>query len=206
MQNSRHLKTLRMVQMAVLLALMILFAFTPLGYLRTPLVEITFMPLLVAMGAILFGPAGGAFFGLIFGITSFVQCFGIDAMGTLMFQWNPVGTVILLIGARVLCGWLTGLIFRGLQKIDRTKIVSYYAASLSTAVLNTVLYISAMLIFFWKDERFIGMMEDFGAPTETIWVFIVAVFMLNGVVEALVNCIVGGSAAKVINKVVNKTN
>lgn len=192
-----------MAQLAILIAILLIFAFTPLGYLSTSLVEITFLPLPVALGAILFGPAAGALLGGIFGITSLIQCFGTSAMGTVMFQWNPVGMIFTLLGARILCGWLAGWVFCGLRKIDRTKIVSYYVASLCTALFNTIFYMAGMLIFFWHDDRFIGLMTDYGLPTRNIWVFLVGFVGLNGVIEAIVNFIIGGTVSKVCVRFVN---
>ena len=46
-----------MVQMAILVAIMLIFAYTPLGYLKAGPIEITFMVLPVAIGAIILGPA-----------------------------------------------------------------------------------------------------------------------------------------------------
>ena len=39
----KNRKTLKMVQLAILTAIVLIFAFTPLGYLKTPAVEITFL-------------------------------------------------------------------------------------------------------------------------------------------------------------------
>ena len=35
-------------------------------------------------------------------------------------------------------GWLAGLIFKALYKVDKTRLVSFAVASLSGAVLNTI--------------------------------------------------------------------
>lgn len=59
-----------MVQMAILIAIMIILAFTPLGYLKFGLIEITLMVIPVAVGAIVLGPLCGAILGGVFGITS----------------------------------------------------------------------------------------------------------------------------------------
>ena len=47
----------------------------------------------VVIGAIILGPTAGAILGGVFGITSFIQCFGISAFGTLLFGINPVLTI-----------------------------------------------------------------------------------------------------------------
>lgn len=75
-----------MVQMAILVAIMLIFAYTPLGYLKAGPIEITFMVLPVAIGAIILGPAVGAILGGIFGVTSFIQCFGASGFGVLLLD------------------------------------------------------------------------------------------------------------------------
>ncbi|MCQ2432693.1 MAG: ECF transporter S component [Clostridia bacterium] len=190
--------TRKMVQMAILIAIMLVFAFTPLGYLPIGPLSITLMCVPVAIGAIVTGPTGGAVLGLVFGLTSFVQCFGKDPFGTFLFGQNPFGTFVMCIVARVLCGWLSGLIFKGMQKIDKTKIVSYYVASLSTALLNTLFFMGFLVIFFWHNQNFIGQMNEWGMNTEKLMPFLVAFVGLNGVVEAAVNFILGGTIAKIL--------
>ena len=80
MQNKKN-KTRKLTQMALLTAIILLMAFTPLGYLRTGVVEITFIMIPVVVGAILMGPGAGAILGGVFGLTSFIQCFGMSALG-----------------------------------------------------------------------------------------------------------------------------
>ena len=61
-------KTLEMVQLAVLIAIMLILAFTPLGYLRIGPLAISLMTIPVVIGAMILGPAGGAVLGLVFGL------------------------------------------------------------------------------------------------------------------------------------------
>ena len=66
-------KTRKLVQMAILIAIMLIMAFTPLGYLKVGMIEISFMTIPVVIGAILLGPAAGATLGGVFGLTSFIK-------------------------------------------------------------------------------------------------------------------------------------
>lgn len=188
--------------MAILIAIMLVFAFTPIGYLKVGFIEITFMVLPVAIGAIICGPTGGAVLGGIFGITSFIQCFGMSPFGTFLLGLNPWLTFVTCLIPRILCGWLSGLLFKALNKIDKTKVASYFAASLSTALLNTLFFMLFIVVFFWKDAGFIGKMAEWKISTDTVWVFLVGFVGINGVVEAIVNFIAGGAVAKAVNKVV----
>ena len=72
-QNLAHqAKTKRMVQLALMISIIFVMAFSPLGYLRTPGLTITFLTVPVAVGAVLMGPLAGAVCGLAFGITSLI--------------------------------------------------------------------------------------------------------------------------------------
>ncbi len=201
-QNSE--KTRKLVQLAILTAIMLLFAFTPIGYLKVGVIEITFMIIPVAIGAMLLGPIGGAILGGVFGVTSFIQCFGMSVFGTFLMGLNPIFTFITCIVPRVLCGLLTGYIFKALHKIDKTKIVSFFVAGLSTALLNTFGFIGSIILFFWKNETFLATMRDSGITTDSIWKFFIAFVGLNGLVEAIVSIIVGAAVAKVLEKLLNR--
>ena len=63
-----------LTRLAVFVAVTLVMAYTPLGYLRTPGLEITFLMIPVTVGAIVLGPAAGAILGGVFGLTSFFQC------------------------------------------------------------------------------------------------------------------------------------
>ena len=61
----------KMVRLAILIAILLLMAFTPLGYIRFGGLEITFLTVPVIIGAIILGPVEGAILGGVFGLTSF---------------------------------------------------------------------------------------------------------------------------------------
>ena len=102
--------TKKLVLLALLTGLLVLMAFTPIGYLNIGPLSITFNMIPVAIGAVALGPTGGAVLGLVFGITSFAQCFGISAFGTVLCGISPLLTLIVTIGSRALAGYLTGVV------------------------------------------------------------------------------------------------
>ena len=66
-----HTRTSFMVKLALMVAIIFVMAFSPLGYLRTPGLTITFLTVPVAVGAIILGPTAGAICGAAFGLTSY---------------------------------------------------------------------------------------------------------------------------------------
>ena len=66
MRNNTTGHTLYMVELALMVAIIFIMAFTPLGYFQTLGLSITFLTVPVAVGAILLGPRGGAVWELAF--------------------------------------------------------------------------------------------------------------------------------------------
>ena len=98
----------------MLVAVLLLMAFTPLGYLNIGLLAITFNVIPVAIGAIALGPAGGLIAGSVFGLTSFLQCIGIGGLsllGSTLFKHQPVFHDRAVLCPRMLDGFLLGYIF-----------------------------------------------------------------------------------------------
>lgn len=85
--------TSQLVILGLMTAILLLMAYTPLGYLNIGPLAVTFNVIPVAVAAITLGPAGGAIVGSVFGLTSFLQCIGVggtSAMGAVLFGINPV--------------------------------------------------------------------------------------------------------------------
>ena len=89
---------------AVLAAIILLMAFTPLGYLRIGPMSITLLVIPVVIGGITLGPVRGGLLGAVFGATSLAQCFMGDISGAAMFAANAAGTVIACFVPRILPG------------------------------------------------------------------------------------------------------
>lgn len=180
-------RTLYTVELALMTAIIFLMAFTPLGYFKTPGISITFLTVPVAVGAVILGPAGGAACGLAFGITSLIQCFGMSAFGTVLFGINPAGTIFTCIVPRILEGWLTGLIFQAVCR--RFKNGGYLIASLACPLLNTLLYMTSLVVIFYNTDFIQGFVTTLGVTNP--FTFVVAFVGLQGLIEAVVCTVLG---------------
>lgn len=202
MNTTTNFRTKRMVQLALFIAIIALMAFTPIGYIKTLGLEIALIVIPVTVGAIVLGPVSGAILGGVFGITSFIQCFGLSAFGAMLLSINPIGTFIVCIVPRILMGWLTGLIFAGIKKVDRSKSVSYVVASLAGPLLNTVLFMTTLMLFFYNTEYIQGFATTLG--TSNVFAFVIAFVGVNGLVEAAACFVVGTAVSKSIDVYVTK--
>ncbi|NLK69892.1 MAG: ECF transporter S component [Clostridiales bacterium] len=203
MENTKSVNNnvLRLTQISVLTAIMLIMAFTPLGYLRIATVEITFMMIPVVIGAIILGPKVGALLGGVFGITSFIQCFGASSFGAALLSINPFYTFILCMVPRIVMGWLSGIIFEKLYKHDQTKILSFGVSTLSGAILNTVLFVVFLMVMFGRSEFIVNLRGG-----KNIIPFIIAFVGINGLVEAIVCFIIGAALSKALYIILPNTN
>lgn len=193
----RSTKTIKMAQMAILIAVVFIMAFTPLGYLRTAGLEISLITIPVAIGAMVIGPAAGAILGGVFGLTSFYQCFGMSGFGAALLGINPVFTFLVCVPTRILMGYLAGVLFKLFLKADRHNTVCYFVGGFVTAALNTVLFMSTLMLFFWNTEY----IQSLNAAGMNVLLFVMVFVGINGVVEWIATTIAGGIISKAVAKV-----
>lgn len=186
-----------MVELAMMIAIILLMSFTPLGYIRTPGLSVTLLTIPVAVGAIILGPKGGAVCGLAFGATSFYMALnGSSAFAAMLLSINPVGTFITCVVARVLEGWLTGLLFAALYKKPSVKKFSYYIASLACPLLNTLFFMGFLCIFFYNTEYIQGIASGLGVGNPIL--FVAAFVGIQGLIEAGICFVIGSIVSRAL--------
>lgn len=204
MSKNKMSKLVKFVQLAVLAAIVVVMSFTPLGYLKIGPLSIALVIIPVVTGAIVLGPGAGAFMGLVFGATSFAQCFGMDAFGTTLMSINPFFTFLMCIPTRVLAGFLCGLIFKGVSSAlagKKSAEISYPVAAVTGPVFNTLFFMSCLVLLFGKTDFIQNMLAESGAGN--LLMFFVIMIGVNGVVEIL-SCLVVASALSKALSVANK--
>lgn len=197
-------RVLLLTQTAILTAIIFLMSFTPIGYLKVGFVEITFLVIPVAVGAILLGPAVGTFLGFMFGVSSFIQCFTGSVFGAALLSINPVFTALFCIIPRTLMGFLASVIFRGMYKSTKKGNISCAVASLSASVLNTLLFILFLILFFGRSDYISTMMQT-TFNTDSILLFSLLFVGWNGLIEAITCTVIGFGISAVLLKLM-KTN
>ena len=194
---NKKFDTRYMVELAMMIAIILLMSFTPLGYIRTPGLSVTLLTIPVAVGAIILGPKGGAVCGLAFGATSFYMALtGSSAFAAMLLSISPVGTFITCIVARGLEGWLTGLIFAALYKKASTKKISYYIASLACPLLNTLFFMGFLCIFFYNTEYIQGIASGLGVGNPIL--FVAAFVGIQGLIEAGICFVIGSIVSRAL--------
>lgn len=180
-------KTVNLVTLAMLTAIIFVMTFTPIGYLKAGPLELTLIMVPVIIGAVTQGPAAGALLGGVFGLSSFIQCFTGSVLGAVLVSVNIPLTILVCFAPRILAGWLCGVIFKACAKKLKKDGWSYVIASLCGSALNTILFLSFLAICFWSTE-FAG-----GPIIKTV---IAIAAGINAPVELIVCAVLGSAIGK----------
>ncbi|MBR5753987.1 MAG: ECF transporter S component [Clostridia bacterium] len=187
-------------ELAILIAILLLMAFTPVGYLRLGTMTITFLTVPCIVGAIVLGPSAGAILGTVFGLTSFYQCFGMDPMGTALMQISLPRTFLFTVIPRLLMGLLVGLIFKAFKK---RSAAAYTVTSFCGPLLNTLLFMTTLIACFWHTDVIQAWAASLPGATN-IFLFVVLAVGVNFLVEAVVCTVLGAAVSKAVDRYVNK--
>ena len=200
-QNTRRSKVSRMTLLAMMIALLIVLAYVnipmPMG------LSITFNMIPVAIAAMAMGIPGGAAIGGVFGLISFLQCYGIcgvSGMGVALVTANPgFGFACLMFVqrfvSRVLVGVLAALVYRGMKKTRAPLYVQGLVTGFSAAAFNTLFFMSLLVILFGQTEYVQNQMAG-----RSVMAYLVASVGINAVVEMAVAALVTGAAGVALKK------
>ena len=183
-------KTRQLTVLGLLTGILLLMAYTPLGYLNIGPLAISFNVIPVALAAITLGPAGGAAAGAVFGLTSFLQCIGVggvSSMGVVLFGINPVLAFIQRFVPRLLDGLLLGYIFRGVKKASNARLGCFITGFFS-AFLNTLFFMTALVVLFGNTEYMQGLIGG-----KNIILFVCGFVGINAVCEMVSSTIITGA-------------
>lgn len=201
MENKTTKGTRSMVELALMSAIIIVMAMTPLGYLKTPFLSITLLTIPVAVGAIVLGPKEGAFLGGVFGATSFAQALSGAGMSAILLQTNPLGVLFLCFVPRILEGFLCGLI-AVLMRRTKLKKAGFYIAGFSCPVLNTILFMGTFVALFYQTEYVQTLVTSLGVNNPLA--FVIALVGIQGLIEAILCGILSGTVSLTLVKVLKR--
>lgn len=180
-QPTKKVDILRLTQLAILLALEAIMAFTPMGFVIVPPISITLMHIPVIIGAILLGPVNGGILGLGFGIFSMIRAATSGNPADVLFSpfasGDPIGSIVMCVISRVMLGVFAGLIFMFIKKFDSKKFIAIIITAGVSTVLHTIMVIGFMGLFF----------TDF--PLKDVLGFVVKVNSIVEICVAMVLCV-----------------
>ena len=187
--NKKTHDTRWMVGVAMMAAIVILLANTPLGLIPLPMMKATTTHIPVMVGAILLGPAAGAILGGTFGICSMISNTFAPVASSICFspflsETGLVGAlkaVWVSVGCRILIGVVAGWLWIGLKKLKVNDYVALPVVGFAGSMTNTVTVLTSIFFLFRAEYA-----TAIGKPMALVFDAIMAVVTGNGVIEAIV--------------------
>lgn len=195
--SSTHAQTLRLVQLALLTALMLLLQLA-LGSLRIGPVTLSFSLVPLVIAAVFIGPGAGALLGLVSGVVTFVQVLtAADPFYTLLIATNPLLTALICISKTMLAGLLAGLCYRAICKVSKYRALNVILPAVVCPVVNTGIFCIGMYFGFGSALQ---SSEVFGAAASAGLVSFILIGLagVNFLYEVLSNVVVCPIVAKAL--------
>ena len=133
-----------------LTALELLMSFSFFGYLHVEPVSITLAYLPVLLAGALLGPGEAAAMGTVFGLASMWKASAnyvtnLDRLFSPIMSGDPLGSLLVSVGARALFGLVTGLLYWALRRAPWpdlwVAVVSYFGPVIHSLLVNTALWL-----------------------------------------------------------------
>ena len=144
--------TMRRYVLWMLLAVELLMSFSFLGYFHVPPISVTTAYIPVLLAGALTGPLEAAAVGAVFGLASMWKAsasyvMATDQMFSPLYSGNPLGSLVLSVGARLLFGLVVGLLYLAVRRLPYpglwVGVVSFFGRT-----VHSLLVYSAMALFF----------------------------------------------------------
>ncbi|MBO0476549.1 ECF transporter S component [Vagococcus sp. DIV0080] len=203
------MKTKQLTLTAIFLAIIILFSFTPLGFINLGFIKATLVHVPVIIGAIVLGPRIGAFLGLAFGLLS--MTINTISPSLLSFAFSPfipvLGTnetslwaIAIALIPRILTGVVPFYVYRFFKNRETKQNISLFVAGITGSMVNTILVMN-MIFFLFQDAYAAAKNMEVGAG---LYKAVLSVIFINGIPEAIVAGIATSAVAFVLLKIVDK--
>ena len=194
-----------LTSVALMAAIVILLANTPLGMIQLPVIKATTVHIPVILGGILLGPLAGAILGGIFGICSMIS--NTIAPTLLSFAFSPflsmtgiMGALKALwisVGCRVLIGAVAGWLWIILKKCKVNPVIGLPVTGFAGSMVNTLCVMGSIYILLAREYSQVK-----NVAVDAVWGLIMATITGSGIPEAIVAAILVAVIGKILLKVV----
>lgn len=208
MKTKKH-DTRWMVSVALMAAIVIVLANTPLGMIQLPIIKATTVHIPVILGAILLGPGAGAILGAVFGICSLVS--NTMAPTLLSFAFSPflsttgipgaLKAIWISVGCRILIGVVAGWLWVLFTKIKLNQFIALPIVGFVGSMVNTVTVMGSIYFLFAQrnaEAKEVALTAVFGLVMGTV--------TASGIPEAIAAAILVLALGKVLVVVFRKMN
>lgn len=194
-----RIKTKNLTLLSLFIAIEILMVSIPfLGFIPIGPLRATTLHIPVIIAGIVLGKEKGTIIGFVFGLSSLIV--NTISPSAISFVFSPFISgsflsVILAIIPRICIGYISGLIYDLLKK--KWDFLSMIIASFMGSLTNTIMIMSG--IYFLFGEAYAKVM---GQSMDGLLPYILGIITTQGLLEAIVGCVISFMVCKVLIKVV----
>lgn len=190
-----------MVCVALMAAIVIVLANTPLGMIQLPVIKATTVHIPVILGAVLLGPLAGGILGGVFGICSLIS--NTMAPTLLSFAFSPLMSTTGLpgvlkalwisVGCRILIGVVSGWLWKLFEKVHLNQTIALPITGFVGAMVNTVTVMGSIYLLFAQQY---AQAQNVGITA--VWGLIMGTITASGIPEAIASAVLVLALGKVL--------
>jgi uncharacterized membrane protein len=205
--NKKKKDTRWLASVALMMAVVILLANTPLGMIQLPVIKATTVHIPVIIGAVLLGPLAGAILGATFGICSMIS--NTMAPTLLSFAFSPfmsmtgisgmIKAVWISVGCRIMIGVIAGWFWIIVKKLRLNTMIALPLTGFVGSMTNTVFVMGSIYLLLASQY---AQVKNVGV--EAVWGLIMVTVTASGIPEAIVAAVLVAVIGKVMLKLVTK--
>lgn len=191
MTKDAQRKLIYTAMFAAVVVVLQMFVSIPVGMFT---ITLTLVP--VMLGAILFGPASGAILGGVFGVVVAIQVItgAAGPASTTMLLQAPVVTVVLCILKGVAAGWVSGLVYQAVMKINKPQLAVILSA-VACPIVNTGIFCLGLTVFY---NNLLNEWAIAGEFANALTFILLGLIGLNFVIEFAINVLLIPVALRMI--------
>lgn len=207
--KTRKYDTHWMVGVALMSAVVIVLASTPLGMIQLPVIKATTTHIPVILGAILFGPMAGAILGAVFGICSIVS--NTVAPTLLSFAFSPfmsttglpgaLKALWISVGCRICIGLAAGWLWILLKKLKANDLIALPIVGFVASMVNTGMVMGS--IYYLLAQQFAQAKQ---VAITAVYGLVMATVTGSGMMEAIAALVLVTAIGKALLQVVRRLN
>lgn len=205
--NKTKKDTRWLTSVALMAAIVILLANTPLGMIQLPIIKATTVHIPVIVGAILLGPLAGAILGAVFGVCSLIS--NTMAPTLLSFAFSPfmsmtgipgaIKAIWISIGCRTMIGVISGWFWILMKKMKVNQLIALPITGFVGSMVNTVFVMGS--IYFLLAREY-AQVKNVGV--EAVFGLVMGTVTASGIPEAIAAAVLVAVIGKVLLKVVER--
>lgn len=186
--NMEKKDTRWLTSVALMAAIVILLANTPLGMIQLPIIKATTVHIPVIIGAILLGPAAGAILGCVFGVCSMIS--NTMAPTLLSFAFSPfmsmsgiagaMKALWISVGCRIMIGVVAGWLWILLKKLNVNQLLALPIVGFVGSMTNTVFVMGSIYILLAGEYA-----AARTVAADAVWGLIMGTVLASGIPEAI---------------------